>query len=178
MEEVAEAAEASPCSVFRYFSTKADPMVTDACDHQVRDAMIFQPKGMRFAEVLKTAVAESFVDVQPEDFQLFDSRQRLINKVPDLRTGTLDLVAGAAAVFEVVIAKRNLEGRPNPKRLSAIFDLWAVLGARGNKPYPWTSATSRRYCRPHPEGEPHALRDVHRRRSRSHRRGCACRARR
>jgi hypothetical protein len=89
---------------------------------------------VRFAEVLKTAIAESFVDVQPEDFQLFDSRQRLINIVPEIRTAMLDLVAGAAAGFEDVTAQRNLEERPEPKRLSAILDLWAVLGARGNKP--------------------------------------------
>jgi AcrR family transcriptional regulator len=117
MEEVAAAAEVSPSTVFRYFRSKADLVITDAWDDKVQASLLAQPAGMRFAEVFTKAMAESFVDLQPEDFRLFETRQRLIKEVPELRAAMLDLIVAGAAVIEDIIVARNLNGHPNPARL-------------------------------------------------------------
>ncbi len=128
VEQIAEAAEVSPSTVFRYFPTKEDIVLTDAYDPVLEAVLRGRPAGepplesLRFviAEVLRTALDER--DGREEMIR----RTRLLVEVPAVRARMTDTMSTTAVLLTRALADRT--GRA-PDDLELRVFTAAVLGA-------------------------------------------------
>jgi AcrR family transcriptional regulator len=126
IEQIAEAAEVSPSTFFRYFPSKEDVVIHDALDPLLFAAFADQPPELTPLQALRATMADVFGALTPDQMALELERQELITSVPELRARMLDDLATTFGGFAEAIAART--GR-------AVTDLavrafaGAVLGA-------------------------------------------------
>ncbi|WP_414629130.1 TetR/AcrR family transcriptional regulator [Streptomyces xanthochromogenes] len=125
VEQIAEAAEVSPSTVFRYFPTKEDIVLTDEFDPVMLREMRSRPAGETPLESLRYVVTEaarrSLLHAREETLQ----RTALIAEVPALRARMMESVAATSRLLCGVLAERA--GRPVDLEVR-VFAM-AVLGA-------------------------------------------------
>lgn len=126
VEQIAEAAEVSPSTFFRYFPTKEDVVLTDDYDPAMITALIAQPAGTHPIDAVIAALREVFGGMSPEAVEAEARRQRLYLAVPDLRARALQQTADAVTMLGEALARR--EGLP-PDDLSARVMAGAIVGA-------------------------------------------------
>jgi AcrR family transcriptional regulator len=109
VEQIAEAAEVSPSTFFRYFPTKEDVALYDAMDPLFIEAFQAQPPELGPLAAMRAAMREVFRSDTPEMAgQLV--RADLIMRVPELRMRMLDSFIETIDLFSDVLAERL--GRP------------------------------------------------------------------
>ena len=106
VDQIAEAAEISQSTFFRYFPTKEDVVVTDDYDEPILDAMRAQPPEMHPAEAMRRAFREVFDAVTPAEWEAEQRRQRLFHVVPELRARVMQQYATMIGLLAGVIAGR------------------------------------------------------------------------
>jgi len=104
VEQIAEAAEVSPSTFFRYFPTKEDVVLADDIDPIVLQVLADQPADLPPMQAIRMAVAAVFEQLTPEDIDREVERQRLVYAVPELRQAmmtelyrSIDMIANAVA---------------------------------------------------------------------------------
>jgi AcrR family transcriptional regulator len=104
VQEIADAAEISPATFFRYFATKEDTIVFDRLDPLMIALFRDQPAALHPTEALRAAIRQSMDELSEDEWALESERQRLVMSVPELRVrmldqlyGGIDLLAGLAA---------------------------------------------------------------------------------
>ena len=107
VEQIAEAAEVSHMTFFRYFSTKQDVVLHDALDPLAIAALEAQPVELSPVEALRRAVREVYAGLSPDEVAAQLERQVLIRATPELWTGMLNDVTGALGMFCDAIARRT-----------------------------------------------------------------------
>jgi AcrR family transcriptional regulator len=85
VEQIAEAAEVSPSTFFRYFPTKEDTVLTDEYDPLILEALRAQPPELSPAEALRNVLRELIGEMLSADRQRILDRSRLMLSVPALR---------------------------------------------------------------------------------------------
>ncbi len=125
VEQIAEAAEVSPSTVFHYFSTKADLVVYDAMDDQLLEAFRAVPGELGPLEAMRRAMRQAFGEMAKADLDVQLEREHLMRTVPELRAAMLEEFARAIRVVAELLAERS--GRPtDDDMLQALAG--AVLG--------------------------------------------------
>lgn len=109
VEQIAEAAEVSPSTFFRYFPTKEDVALYDALDPLFIAAFQAQPPELSPLGAMRAALHEVFGADTPEVAGQ-TVRAELIMRVPELRMRMLDSFVETIDLFSGVVAERM--GRP------------------------------------------------------------------
>jgi AcrR family transcriptional regulator len=125
VEQIAEAAEVSPSTFFRYFPTKEDLVITDDYDPLIVAAFKAQPAGLRPIAALRAAMRSVFAELSDDQLALERERQTLIVSVPELRAGALDGLAQTVQLLAQVVAER-VGRRPDELAVRALAG--AVIG--------------------------------------------------
>ena len=104
VQEIADAAEVSPATFFRYFPTKEDTIVFDRLDPLMIELFRRQPPELNPTEALRTAIRQSLAALTDDEWAMESERQKLVMNAPELRVRMLDqlyagidLLAGLAA---------------------------------------------------------------------------------
>jgi AcrR family transcriptional regulator len=106
VDQIADAAEVSPSTFFRYFSTKEDVVLYDAFDPILIEAFRAQPAELSPIGALRAAMRAAFGAAPAEEVALQEERAALIFSVPELRMRMLDELANAMQLFAAVLAER------------------------------------------------------------------------
>ncbi|KAB2343977.1 acyl-CoA-like ligand-binding transcription factor [Actinomadura rudentiformis] len=135
VEQIAEAAEISPSTFFRYFRTKEDVVITDEYDPIMAEIFRAQPAGTGVIEALRATFREILPQMLAGDMDTVITRMRLTAQVPALRARTTEsLREGTHAVLKEIIAERT--GRPQDDLDVETFT-WALLGVLQSAMYAW-----------------------------------------
>ncbi|MEV4642047.1 TetR family transcriptional regulator [Actinoplanes sp. NPDC049548] len=104
VDQIAEAAEVSPSTFFRYFPTKEDVVLTDDVDPLLLAALREQPADLHPVEAVKRSIRQVFGGMSAEEWAAERRRQQILQSVDDLRaralrqyTDTLGMLATAVA---------------------------------------------------------------------------------
>ncbi len=111
MEEIAEAADVSPSTLFRHFSSKEALVLTDEYDPLIIEACRSQPAELGAVEAIRRGMGEVFAHVSEGALADIRDRAELAVSVPDLRAAMLDQLARSIRDVTGVVAERV--GRPS-----------------------------------------------------------------
>ena len=110
VEDIAEAAEVSPSTVFRYFPTKPDLVIYDDLDERMIEAFEAQPPELNAVQALRAGLRAGFGGIAGEELELQRARERLMRSVPELEAAMLGELARSVREVARLVAERS--GRP------------------------------------------------------------------
>lgn len=106
VEQIAEAAEVSPSTFFRYFPAKEDVVITDDWDPLIADVIRSQPPETSTVDALLAGIRTVILTATPEDMAAERRRQQLFQDVPELRVRYMQQLTAAIDMFAGVLAER------------------------------------------------------------------------
>lgn len=108
IEQIAEAADISRITFFRYFARKADVVLCDIdfIDNTVKEATLSEPSEMTPIQALRNALCKLFLESPNEETEQIKERHLLLRTVPELRTATLNHFAGKIRLINEMVAER------------------------------------------------------------------------
>ena len=107
VEQIAEAAEVSPSTFFRYFGTKEDVVIYDALDPVLIEAWRNQPPELGPLPSMRAAMKETFGQLNAEQLAETMVRGRLVYSVPELRLAMLDDMVRTTGLMASEVALRT-----------------------------------------------------------------------
>ncbi len=107
VEQIAEAAEVSPATFYRYFPTKEDVVLQDDLDVLTLDALEAQPAGLSPLAAVRGAVASARAGFTDEERERFRQTTELTMAVPEIRARALDEFARTIDGTAAVLARRS-----------------------------------------------------------------------
>lgn len=122
VDDIADAAEVSPSTFFRYFPTKEDVVMYDELDPIIFKVFAGQPPELSTIAALRATLREVFGRATSADLAKQDERAALILSVPEVRMRMLDELVRVMQTFAEVIAAR-LRRDPHD------FGVQALVGA-------------------------------------------------
>ncbi|WP_433052933.1 TetR family transcriptional regulator [Dactylosporangium sp. CS-033363] len=135
IEQIAEAAEVSPSTFFRYFKTKEDVVIQDRYDELMADLIRRAPDDLTPLDVIRQAFTGAFRSITEEEAEQALNRARLQLGVPALRMRALDNLQDSIHYLAVPLAERL--GRPKDDFRCQAF-VGACVGAMINALLAWT----------------------------------------
>jgi AcrR family transcriptional regulator len=124
VEQIAEAAEVSPSTFFRYYPTKEDVVLQDDLDLLWIEAFRAQPPELSTIAAMRAALREAFANMSEADMTVLRETMDLA-AIPAVRARMLDEFARTTQVLAGVIAERA--GRA-PDDFAVVTAAGAVLG--------------------------------------------------
>ena len=122
VEQIAEAAEVSPSTFFRYFPTKEDVVLQDDLDLVWMDAFRAQPPDLGPVAAMRTSVRAAFADLAAADLEQLREAMDLAVAVPAVRARMLEEMARTSQRIAEAVAERS-------GRNAGDFTVRAVAGA-------------------------------------------------
>jgi AcrR family transcriptional regulator len=90
IEQIADAAEVSPATFFRYFPTKEDVVLQDDFDVISLGALDSQPPDLGPIAAFRAAAAETYAALSPDDLARFRETIELTAAIPEIRARAID----------------------------------------------------------------------------------------
>jgi AcrR family transcriptional regulator len=128
VEDIAEAAEISPTTFFRYFPTKEDVVLSDDYDEVLLEAFLAQPLHLTPLQATRAAIrsmTELASRLSPEEEELEQMRISLAYSVPEVRARWTNELARVSGHLAEGLATRA--GRPSDDVRVRTF-VGAVMG--------------------------------------------------
>jgi AcrR family transcriptional regulator len=110
VEQIAEAAEVSPSTFFRYFPTKEDVVLQDDMDLLWLEAVRAQPPELGPLTAMRTGMTEAYASISPDQVDMLRESTELALSVPAVRARTMEELAKTIGVISEAIAERS--GKP------------------------------------------------------------------
>jgi AcrR family transcriptional regulator len=107
VEQIAEAAEVSPSTFFRYFPTKEDVVLQDDMDLLWLEAIQEQPPELAPIAALRAAVHTAFARLGESDWAQLRETTGLAMAVPAVRARMLEELARTTQVLAEAVAQRS-----------------------------------------------------------------------
>lgn len=126
VEQIADAAEVSPSTLFRYFPAKEDLVLADEYDPLLIEAFRCQPAGTGPVEALRGGLRSVLGGLSAEELADMRDRAALTLSVPTLRAAMLDRSAQTIGQITGLVAERV--GRPADD-FALVVLAGAILGA-------------------------------------------------
>lgn len=126
VDQIADEAEVSQSTFFRYFPTKEDVVLTDDYDPLMVAAIQRQSADVHPIDAVIVAMTEVFGAMTPDDLAAEKRRQRIFAAVPELRARVLQQTVLVVGMFAEVIAER--QGLPKDDFSSRVL-AGAIVGA-------------------------------------------------
>lgn len=114
VEEIAEAAEISPSTFFRYYPTKESVVLTDFYDPVFLDAFISQPPNLPPLQALRAGIKEIYNKMSGDEQGYENDRGRLILEIPELRAAMINNVMTVFQFMTESLAKRTHKNADDP----------------------------------------------------------------
>ncbi|MEV4006173.1 TetR family transcriptional regulator [Actinomadura sp. NPDC049753] len=127
-ELIAEAAEVSPATFFRYFPTKEHLVVLDRFP-PLTEALAAQPPGAPVA-VLRGAFRDAFAALSPEEIAAGHAREVFAATVPELLAANLRRSPGLIAEVRRLVADKAGRAPEDPRvrdAVGAVFGIVAMI---------------------------------------------------
>jgi AcrR family transcriptional regulator len=140
VEQIAEAAEVSPSTFFRYFKTKEEVVSEDRYDDLLIAAIEAAPPGLGPLAIMRHAMATSLADLKPGEVEQIMQRMRLVLSVPSLRARMMTNLFAAADVFAPPLARR-MDIAPDDPALRAFVT--GAMAAAGFGVFGWFDGDGR-----------------------------------
>jgi AcrR family transcriptional regulator len=137
VEQIAEAAEISPSTFFRYFKTKEDVVVQDRYDDMMLAAIEATPPEVGPFETLRQAMLGSMTEIDAAEQQRILLRMKLTYSVPSLRARSVSNLMAATDTFAPPIARR-LGREPDDIEVRAFVT--GFMGAVGSAVIAWAES--------------------------------------
>ncbi len=134
VEQIAEAAEVSPSTFFRYFPTKEDVVLQDDFDILGMESFQAQPAEMSPVAAFRAATAQMLSTLTPEEVDRFRETTALTMTVPEVRARALDEFARTIEQIAAAVALRT--GR-SPDDFAVRNLAGAVVGVIMSATMPW-----------------------------------------
>jgi AcrR family transcriptional regulator len=130
VEQIAEAADISPSTFFRYFPSKEQLVLVDDYDPIMIREFLNAPADVPVLTALRRSMEHVFKNMAPEQFEREMARQHLIRTVPELRAAQLgELQRTIALLAEGVAARANRPPDDLESRAFAGAVVGTVMGA-------------------------------------------------
>ncbi|HET6855699.1 MAG TPA: TetR family transcriptional regulator [Streptomyces sp.] len=107
VEQIAEAAEVSPSTVFRYFPTKEDIVLTDEYDPYIEAELRSRPADEPLLESFKAVMADALRRSLAHEREETLLRTRLMVEVPAVRARVTEGLAATGRLLCGVVAERT-----------------------------------------------------------------------
>jgi len=106
VEQIAEAAEISPSTFFRYFATKEDVVLTDNYDPFLVEALEKEPTELSPLQAVRNAMLSGIHEITDDEWETARQRNELIMAVPELRAAALNNLTQMMQLLTTIVAKR------------------------------------------------------------------------
>ncbi|WP_425464361.1 TetR family transcriptional regulator [Paenibacillus anaericanus] len=106
VEQIADAAEISPSTFFRYFATKEDVVITDNYDPLLITAFENQPPHLSPLQAIRGAMISEVAGTPEDELEMARERNQLIMMVPELRAAMLNNLTQMMQLIAEMVAKR------------------------------------------------------------------------
>ena len=110
VEHIADAADVSPSTFFRYFPSKESLLLADDLDPLILAAFEAQPPGLSPTEAIRRAYEDVMARLPAEQLEFENTRQRLMFSIPELKAAMYDEYYRTVNVMAELIGRRI--GRP------------------------------------------------------------------
>ena len=107
VEQIADAADVSPSTFFRYFPTKEDVVLQDDMELRWAAAVRAQPPQLSPLAALREAMHQAFSTLSAEDLALLRQSAELTLSVPAVRARSLEQLSLTIQVISEVMAERS-----------------------------------------------------------------------
>ena len=106
VEQIAEAAEVSPSTFFRYFPSKESVLLADDMDPMILEALAQQPPELSPIQAFRGAYETVTAGMSEEQREFEDTRVRLIFSIPELKAAVYDEYYRTVTVMAEAIGHR------------------------------------------------------------------------
>ncbi|MBB4912449.1 TetR/AcrR family transcriptional regulator [Actinophytocola algeriensis] len=127
VEQIAEAAEVSPSTVFRYFPTKEELVVFDPYDPVIFAEFQRQPPELSLVQAWRHALRGSFANMTEDEITGQLERGRLVLSVPELWGATLNDTRNSLEIMMNLSAERVGRSAEDPELRATVGAFFGVL---------------------------------------------------
>ena len=107
IEQIAERAEVSPSTVFRYFPTKEDIVLTDEYDQLMAEELRARPAGESWMESVRHVMHLAIEANDREDPEVARMRAHLAVQVPAVRSRMVESMSSTGHMLRDAVAERH-----------------------------------------------------------------------